>query len=155
LPAGLSGTWESSAYALPITLFDLVTVQGPPPVQVPVQIITNPNGLESTIEGVYGYADCSPTMPCGNVPPEQFYTVPDDQFVVGIAPGSGGGDAIDISWAVDEVTGQPAGLASIDFVRITTSVYMVSSGLGELSTEVGGVARVLVARSDWDGDGAI
>jgi hypothetical protein len=145
IPAGATGTWATRAFALPPLLF---AAGG---------IVPNPAGPDSPTEGLFGYADCSPTMalPPG-IEPERFYTRPDDPFTVGITPGSGGGDAVDIAWAVDPATGAPAGLAAIDFVRITTAVNLVHPLLGEVSAEVGGVARVIVPpRSDWNDDGRI
>lgn len=116
-------------------------------------IFVNPNGTTSTAEGAWGYADCSPTLILGDtdadntadnpsLAPAEFYTVPDNPFAVGISPGSGGGDAFDIAWAVHPVTGQPAHLDRFDFIRISTAVLRVDAALGELSTEIGAVSRV-------------
>ena len=51
------------------------------------------------------------------------------------------GDPIDISWAVDE-NGVPVYLDEIKYVKIYTGVLEDAGGLGEVSTEVTGLARV-------------
>lgn len=152
LPVGASGVWTTSAFQLPGSLFP----SGP--------ILVNPNPPD---ELFHGYADCTPTLVLGdtmgdnlvhdpNKTPAQFYTRPDDPFAVGVTPGSGGGDAFDISWAVDPATGQPANLSSFDFIRITTSPNYVHNLFGEISAEIAGVARVIIPpRSDWDDNGQI
>ncbi len=154
LPPGASGQWTTTGYLLPAAVFSL-------------PVVANPLGPGAEEEGIYGYADMSPTLILGDtngdnivddpaLTPERFYTIPDDPRTVGITPGSGGGDAIDIAWAVDPLTGEPAGLTSVDFVRITTAVNAVNGVLGEVSAEVAAVAIVRpVVRSDIDGDGAI
>lgn len=153
IPIGRSGTWTVTTFMLPASL------NGP--------VLVNPLGPDSTAEGIFGYADCSPTMVLGDLDgdgivddpgltPEQFFTVPHDPFLVGNISGSGGGDAIDISAAVDPVTGETANLPSIDFVRITTAVNFVHPVFGEVSTEVGGVAEVrLPLLTDFNGDGVV
>ncbi|MBC7835647.1 MAG: hypothetical protein H7Y88_11190 [Phycisphaerales bacterium] len=125
-----------------------------------------PNG-EWEVEGVFGYADTSPVLTLGDTDADgevddaamiagAFYTVPDDPLLVGVSSGSGGGDAIDIAWAVDAATGAPAGLAQIDFVRITTGLDIEFGNFQEASVEVGGVARVRpVIRADFNQDGAV
>jgi len=146
-------------------------------------ILTNPNGLSATVEGVWGYGGLSPTLLLGDmsgatgnsahdnrldqpedlpgVDPAFFYTTPDDPFTVGVSPGSGGGDAFDIAWAVDPETGAPANLDGFDFIRLRTGVDALAGPggvLGEISMEVAGVARVR-ARSplagDANGDGVV
>lgn len=118
-------------------------------------------------EQVFGYADLMPTMALGDYDgdglpddptspptPASFYTVPDDPMTVGVSPGSGGGSAIRISWAVDPATGVAADLDRVDFVRMTTGVGVVSPLLGEVSTEVSGVADVGPDYvPDWDQSG--
>ncbi len=147
LPFGASGTWTTWAYRPPPAVFE-----GSSPV------LDNPNGPWATVEGVWGYADLSPTLVLGDmngdnavddpaVTAERFYTVPDDPFEVGVTPGSGGGDAFDIAWAVDPATGQPAMLPGFDFIRITTACNVVRAPFGESSAEIGGVAIVRPAAS--------
>ncbi len=136
---GFPPTFTSATFRLP-SLFDS-------------PILQNPLGLDSTLEGVWGYADASPTLLLGDtdaddlidnpaLTPADFYTHPDNPFAVGITPGSGGGDAFDIAWAVDPLTGAPAELDRFDFIRITTSPNAIAGALGEISTEIAAVARV-------------
>ena len=153
IPPDYSGVWDTQGYRPPPEVFD-------------VTILENPNGLTATEEGIYGYVDYSPVLILGdldgdgsvndpNLLPEDFYTVPDDPFVVGITPGAGGGDAFDIAWAIDPNTGAPAELDGFDFIRITTGVNYVTDMLGEVSTEIGAVADVvsgLMGDGDWDDD---
>lgn len=111
------------------------------------------NPLMDGAEAWWGYADMAPVLKRGDldgdnkvddphVSDEAFYTVPDDPRTVGIDAGSGGGDAFDIAWAIDPVTGQPAGLPGFDFIRITTGVWSFDNWFGEVSAEIGGVADV-------------
>ena len=79
----------------------------------------------------FGYADNLPFT--GSRPP--FY--PDNPHTVDVIEGNGG-DAFDISWAVDK-EGNPVVLESIDFIRIYTAVNANVGWLGEISTEVRGV----------------
>lgn len=143
-------TFTTSAFRLP-ALFE-------------VGLLIHPEGPTATQEVTFGYADCTPTLRLGDlnadnviddptIPPHAFYTVPDDPFIVGITPHSGGGDAIDLTWAVDPATGQPANLTHIHFVRITTAVDFLAGPLGELSSEIDAVARVIPPRvSDFNRD---
>ncbi|MGP1273586.1 MAG: GC-type dockerin domain-anchored protein [Phycisphaerales bacterium] len=114
-------------------------------------------GVAAEIEVVWGYADCSPTLPLPTVTnPASFYTVPDDPTTVGIDAGSGGGDAFDIRWAVDPVTGLRAGLSAFDFIRITTAVEIADGPFGEVSTEIDAVADVgPVCPADTNLDGVV
>lgn len=144
------GAYTTSAYELPSVFAGLI-LENPP---------TAPAGEEA----YWGHADVSPTLLLGDMSgasgdplrdnrltdpedapgmsPEMFYTWPDDPREVGITAGSGGGDAFDIAWAVDPVTGAPAGLDGFDFIRISTATDMVSGVFGERSVEVSGVAEV-------------
>jgi hypothetical protein len=127
--------------------------------------IVNPAG--STVEAVFGYADLMPTLKLGDITasdqvtdtqisPADFYTRPDDPMTLGVTPGSGGGSAIAIAWAVNPATGAPANLDRIDFVRITTGSTFVDNLLGELSTEVSSVADVAPRYTpDWNQDGVL
>jgi hypothetical protein len=150
------GTWTTSAWRLPPAVFETFVVQ-------------NPNGLSATLEGIWGYADHTPTLKLGdlngdnivddpNYPADVFYTHPDNPLRVGVTPGSGGGDAFDIAWAVDPATGTPANLPGFDFIRITTSANraVYSPPLGEISTEIDAVADVAEGtRGDTENDGDI
>jgi hypothetical protein len=161
IPPGRHGQWTTCGFRLPSDPFE----QGP--------VLLNPNGPFATREGVWGYADCTPTLALGdvdgdNIPddetitPEEFYTLPDDPLEAGVTTwldgGGGGGDAVAIDWAVDPVTLEPPDppLDAFDFIRITTAVVFVNPQLGEMSTEIGGVADArppLLA--DWNGDGIV
>jgi len=152
LPPGAVGTWETGNYELPLEVFGNFIVEN--------------FSADSDLEEVFGYADFSPTLPLGGldgdgivddefVTAETFYTTPDDPFTVGMTAGSGGGDAFDIAWAVDEATGLPAGLDGFDFVRVTTAVFAIDSVLGEISTEIDAISDVapdLIGDSDGDED---
>jgi len=136
------------------------------PPALEVSVLVNPGGPGATAEAYWGLADLSPTMVLGDLDggglvddplmsPSDFYTSPDNPFEVGITPGTGGGDAFDIAWAVDAQTGAAAGLEGFDFIRISTGANRVDFMLGEMSTEVGGVARVRARPGFFDltGDG--
>jgi hypothetical protein len=165
VPPGFSGEWTTSGYRLPDSPF--ASGAG--------GVLVNPNGSGATVEGVWGYAECSPTLVLGDTDADNvvdelgmdsgvFYTIPDDPLAVGIGPGAGGlgglgggGDAFDIAWAVDAVTGLPANLDGFDFIRIATAAVRVAQPLGELSAEIGGVAdvRPVGSAADWNGDGVV
>jgi hypothetical protein len=152
-PPGRAGAWPVSGFMLPSPPFG------------PSALLANT--LTTGAEQVWGYADLAPTLLLGDThadntqadpdaDPARFYTIPDDPLAVGIDPGSGGGSAISIGWAVDPDTMLPANLDRIDFVRITTGVNAVDPILGEISTEVSAVADVRpVNTPDWNADGAI
>jgi len=145
IPPDSSGIWTTFAYELPYAVFG------------PVRVV-NPSG-DPTREDIFGYAEYSPTVLLGDlngddivddpmIAPEEFYTVPDDPFEVGMTPGSGGGDAFDIAWAIDPATGLPADLPGFDFIRLTTAVNAVDfgdpkqPGTFEKSAEIDAVADV-------------
>ena len=135
-------------------------------IATPQTVVVNPAADENR-EGIYGYADYTPTLVLGDLDaddhvddpdltPEAFYTVPDDPFAIGISAGSGGGDAFDIAWAVNPATGEPADLSGFDFIRITTGVNFIHGVFGEFSTEIDAVADVAPDPfGDYDGDGDI
>ena len=138
--------YSTQGYVLPENIFNETVVE-------------NPEGDDAEVEGYFGYADCSPVLALPpDTEPDEFYTVPDDPFSVGISEGSGGGDAFDIAWAIDPVTGQPAGLDGFDFIRISTGTsYDPDPLFGEKSTEISAVADVRPDRRDGDinGDGIV
>ncbi len=152
IPAGSDGTWTTAAYELAVDVF------GQP-------VVTNPS-LDPDLEGIFGYAEYSSTQRLGDLdgdgavddptlPPEAFYTVPDDPLSVGVTTGSGGGDAFDIAWAIDPDTGLPAELPGFDFIRLTSAVDVVAGVLGEKSPEIDAVADAapdLFGDTDDDGD---
>lgn len=154
IPPNMPDPWTTTAWRLPPAVFDPV-------------VVINPNGTSANVEGVWGYAEASPTLMLGDldgdnlvddltISPELFYTVPDDPLEVGVTPGSGGGDAFDIAWAIDPNTGKPAALPGFDFIRITNGVNFVHPALGEKSPEIDAVADVRPDPfGDADGDGYV
>lgn len=150
VPAGRTGVWSVSAFALPGAAFPLSSV-----------LVASGSG-----EAAYGYADLSPTVRLGDtdaddvvddasITPLAFYTRADDPRAVGISPGAGGGSGFAIADAVDAATGAPAGLDRFDFIRITTGLDRVDALLGESSTELSAVADVTPTYSaDWNVDGS-
>ena len=153
IPPGFFGSWTTSGYLLPEELFGAVLME-------------NPAASEGG-EGIYGYAEYSPTLLLGDTDAddvvddpsataESFYTIPDDPMVIGITPGSGGGDAFDIAWAIDPATGAPANLSGFDFIRLTNGVNTVLGLLFEKSPEIDAVADVVPDPfGDYDADGDI
>jgi prepilin-type N-terminal cleavage/methylation domain-containing protein/prepilin-type processing-associated H-X9-DG protein len=104
--------------------------------------IANPNWLDGDTandetEFNWGYAELNPTL----APVDDNYVRPDDPRTVGVTPGSGGGDAFDIAWAID-ASGALANRASFDFIRLTTLVDRNLQSVGEASSEVNAVADV-------------
>ncbi|MBC9794779.1 cell surface protein [Sinomicrobium weinanense] len=64
-------------------------------------------------------------------------------FEYGYADNTGGGDEIDLADAVDK-NGDPAALEGIDFIKIQTGIQANMGWLGELSTEVSGIADLSI-----------
>jgi hypothetical protein len=87
-----------------------------------------------------GYADVTPTDGRGDP------LLPDDPLVDGITPGSAGGDAFDLSWAVD-AQGRPVTLDHADFVRVTHALNVNHPLFGPSTTEVDAISLVRPARS--------
>ncbi|MEM8757030.1 MAG: GC-type dockerin domain-anchored protein [Planctomycetota bacterium] len=114
-------------------------------------------GPGAELEIAFGYADLSPVLPMPEgESAEVFYTRPDDPTRVGIDPGSGGGDAFDIAWAVLPGTLTRAELDGFDFIRITTGVDAPPGPFGEVSTEIDAVADATPpCPADVNADGAI
>jgi hypothetical protein len=152
IPPGCFGIWNTEGYLLPEELFS-------------PWIVENPSVIED-VEGIYGYAEYAPTIILGDmdgdnvidepsITAEEFYTVPDDPLTVGINPGSGGGDAFDIAWAIDVGTGLAADLPGFDFIRLTNAVNRQVAPFGEKSPEIDAVADVApdpFGDCDHDGD---
>jgi len=80
----------------------------------------------------FGYAD---NRFRGNPP----YTVPDNPYTPEIE--NSGGDAFDISWAVD-VEGNYMDLDRVDFVKVQNALLHEGGWLGEVSTEITGAVDV-------------
>jgi hypothetical protein len=91
-------------------------------------------GMYVSLPAVFGYADNTP------VTAGDLTGIPDNPYTPGTIEGDGG-DAIDISWAVD-AEGNYVSLPEIDFVMIYTGVNASAGWLGEISTEVRGIADV-------------
>jgi len=121
----------------------------------------------TTSEWIWGYLDVTPTLKLGDMsgadgsgdnslddaedyPPDEclsmkaeyFYTVPDTHGDHVIDPGSGGGDAVDIAWAVNPETGELANLTQVDFIRITNCSMKIEGVLGDVDSELDAIARV-------------
>lgn len=113
----------------------------PLPPQLNGPIIETPPDFPADTDFIFGYADASPRapLPAGGIT-ELFYTIPDDPTSVGIDPGTAGGDAFDIAWAVLPGTSTPANLDGFDFIRITTGPDVPGGIFGEVSTEIDAVA---------------
>ncbi len=152
IPAGSDGTWTTAAFELPAGVFGQLTMSNP--------------SSDPSLEGIFGYAEYSPTLRLGDLNgdgvvddptllPEAFYTVPDDPLAVGVTAGSGGGDAFDIAWAIDPDTGLPAELPGFDFIRLSSAIDVVAGVLGEKSPEIDAVADAApdpFGDADDDGD---
>jgi len=129
-----------------------VGIPNPSPPLVGMSGVLNPNSTDGDpdtdlIEFDWGYADMNPVIQ----PYLDNYLRPDDPFTVGLSPGSGGGDAFDIAWAVD-AAGNPANLERFHFIRITTLVQ--GDAVGPITTEISGVAAT-APLIDSDGDGIL
>jgi hypothetical protein len=83
-------------------------------------------------ERAFGYVD---NRFRGNSP----YTVPDNPYTPGIE--NSGGDAFDISWAVDR-DGNYIDLDSIHFIKVQNALLHEGGWLGEVSTEITGAVDV-------------
>ena len=108
--------------------------------------VLNPN-TDGT-EYDWGYGELNPTQ-------QEYldnYVRPDDPFRVGLTPRSGGGDAFDIAWAVDQ-NGQPAGLSRFHFIRLSAFIDHLSP-FGYITPEIDAVADV-APEVDEDGDGIL
>jgi hypothetical protein len=82
-----------------------------------------------------GYAGVTPTDGHGDP------LLPDDPTADGITPGSAGGDAFSLSWAVDS-QGHAVVLDHADFVRITHALDAVHPVFGRSATQVDAVSLV-------------
>lgn len=80
----------------------------------------------------FGYADNTPVLSLTEKLPDNPYTTEIE---------GSGGDAIDISWAVDKDK-KPVHLDEIHFIRIYTGMNALAGWLGEISTEITGIRDV-------------
>lgn len=103
-------------------------------------LLTDYPGTGKTDQIGFGYCDVHPNKTLGGTiayNPYQTFTSSSD-YDTKVA-GTGGGDPIDIAWAVDS-KGAPANLSSVKYVRIYTGMAQMNGIFGEISTEVCGVA---------------
>jgi hypothetical protein len=94
-------------------------------------------GFVRSYPKTFGYAD---NHPRGDAP----YTLPDNPYTPALE--NSGGDAFDISWAVDAM-GEYVELEEIHFVKVHTAVLATIGWLGEISTEISGAVDVLPDKS--------
>lgn len=87
----------------------------------------------------FGYAD-------NQIRGAEPFTTPDNPFTPQVE--NAGGDAFDISWAVDS-TGKHVDLDTIHFVKVMTCTQANMGWMGEISTEIAGA--VLVMADDFTG----
>lgn len=103
-------------------------------------LLTDYPGTGKTDQIGFGYCDVHPNRTLGSTiayNPYQTFTSSSDYNTK--TEGTGGGDPIDIAWAVDS-KGAPANLSSVKYVRIYTGMTQMNGIFGEISTEVCGVA---------------
>jgi len=93
--------------------------------------LSNPGEVIS-YHKAFGYADNTPVLSLAEKLPDNPYT-PEIE--------GSGGDAIDISWAVDQDK-KPVKLDEINFIRIYTGMNALAGWLGEISTEITGIRDV-------------
>jgi hypothetical protein len=93
--------------------------------------LSNPGSVNS-FHKTFGYADNTPVLSLTEKLPDNPYT--------STIEGSGG-DAIDISWAVDQDK-KYVNLDEIHFIRIYTGMNALAGWLGEISTEITGIRDV-------------
>ncbi len=94
--------------------------------------IDNVGGMYKSYQRAFGYAD---NLMKKSAP----YTLPDNPYTE--EQENAGGDAFDISWAVDSL-GQYVDLDKIHFVKVQTAVQGQAGWLGELSTDLAGAVVV-------------
>lgn len=102
--------------------------------------LTSYPGTGATDKIGFGYCDVHANRSLGSsvaYNPYQTFTSQSDYNTK--TEGTGGGDPIDISWAVNP-DGTPANLSSIKYVRIYTGMAQMNGVFGEISTEVCGIA---------------
>ncbi len=93
---------------------------------------------------LFGYADVHPNRTSNFTTaynPYSLYSVANNTQYNAATANTGGGNPIDISWAVD-ANGNPIHLDEIRFVRVYTGVQQMNGAFGEISTEVLGLKPV-------------
>jgi hypothetical protein len=96
------------------------------------QIDFSTPGSVNSLRRSFGYADNTPVISAS-------IKLPDNPYTSEIE--GSGGDAIDISWAVDAL-GKSVLLDEIHFIRIYTGMNAIAGWLGEISTEITGIRDV-------------
>lgn len=89
----------------------------------------NLDPYSSTIKSykrAFGFADNRPSLDWNSELPDNPYTTEQEGY---------GGDAFDLSWAVDD-QGRYIDLDSVHFVKVQTSMYGAEKAVGEISTEL-------------------
>jgi hypothetical protein len=122
-------TYYPKADLFPQVATDKYTLKGTR-LNAPIDV-SNPGEVNS-YHKTFGYADNTPVLS---------YTekLPDNPYTSAIE--GSGGDAIDISWAVDQDK-KPVKLDEIHFIRIYTGMNALAGWLGEISTEITGIRDV-------------
>ncbi|HLN74212.1 MAG TPA: hypothetical protein VK205_13015, partial [Prolixibacteraceae bacterium] len=108
---------------------DQVTLTG---TRLEGQVDLSVPGVVNSYHRAFGYADNTPVLSLSE-------KLPDNPYTANIE--GSGGDAIDISWAVD-ASGKHVQLDEINFVRIYTGMNALVGWLGEVSTEITGIRDV-------------
>ena len=104
-------------------------------------LLNNYPGISATASIGFGYCDVHPNRTLGSTVaynPYQTFTSSSDYNTK--TEGTGGGDPIDIAWAVNPDGTPAADLDSISYVRIYTGMAQMNGIFGEISTEVCGIA---------------
>ncbi len=110
-------------------------------------ILKGMNPSDITVNGKhqlrFGYAESRKTQLKGDL------TSPDNPYTPDALEGSGG-DAFDISWAIDKA-GNPVKLDEIRFIKIVSATSAnQEGGTGEISPEITGVTRTQAIAEDID-----
>lgn len=162
LPPVAKDTFPQGLVALGVTSYSVSAFELPRAV-FGGPVVANPLGAGSSQMGIFGYADFSPTVSAGaagmgQMTPEAFFVRAGNPMMSQVASGLPGGDGIAMRWAVNPATGAAANLDGFDFVRITTAMEATNGVFGEVSTEIGGVAALVVEirdPADFNGDGVV
>lgn len=149
-PAAQWPAWAAGLEEFQLSGYVAERVSGGPPIQVSDPI---PAGLaDATPMVLLGDTDADGLVDWPGVAPEMFYGRPADPFSVDPVRrwrGGGGGDGFAIEWAIDPVTGLAPSprLGGFELIRVSTAAEGSVGLFGEVSTEVGGVSRVVAGPS--------
>ena len=135
--------------ALPFVTYNKNTTAGSTLALTGVKLDISQSLIQTSGNYLFGYCDVHPTVAANWTTAYNPYgmgAVTDRNEYRALAAGTGGGNPIDISWAVYPAghakAGQPAELDSIRYVRIYTGAMQMNGAMGEVSTEVTGVRAV-------------